>query len=309
MGNIVLIARPVWSVLRRARSFLAEAGYDVEVTPTWSRLLEGRLSCADLCGVFLGEHGDAAVELETVRRFRERSGAQGIPVVLVGGMHAMLRADRFRKAGVDVILPADIHPEALVEQVRPLLRYGILYKSVTDQNRELRGQTLRDELTGLPNRKHFSTDLARSVEMARRIGRSLSCIIMDVDDFKSVNDAYGREGGDQVIRQFGSIVGKAKRLYDSVARLGGDEFAWLLIDVDGEHAVQAAERVRRIVLQTSFAAVEPETLKLTATFGVSTIGAGTEIRADDLVGNADRALYWGKESGKNVVKFYPKRKG
>ncbi len=307
MGNIVLIARSPWPVLRRASVLLAAAGYRIVDAPSWSRLLEGRLACPDLSGVLLGENGDTAGEIEILRRFRERTGALGVPVVMVGGLNAMFRADRFRAAGADVVLPADIPAEEFLEQVRPLLRYGALYQEIASSNREIREQSLRDELTGLPNRKHFSLDLARNVEMARRIGRSLSCILMDIDDFKAVNDTYGQKAGDDVIRQFGDIINNAKRTYDTVARLGGDEFAWLLLDADPPQALHAASRAQKLVLDSVFH-VEPEPVRLTATFGVSSIVSGMELRADDLVGNADRALYWGKESGKNVVRFYPPKK-
>lgn len=307
MGNSVLIARSPWPVLGRASVLLAAAGYRVVEAPSWKHLLESRLSCADLSGVLLGEHGDTAGEIDILRRFRERNGARGVPVVLVGGLNAMFRADRFRAAGADVVLPADVPAEEFLEQIRPLLRYGALYQEIASSNREIREQSLRDDLTGLPNRKHFSLDLARNVEMARRIGRSLSCILIDIDDFKAVNDTYGRKAGDSVIRQFGDIINSAKRTYDTVARLGGDEFAWLLMDADPPQALQAATRAHKIVLDHPFQ-VDPEPIRLTATFGVASIIPGMELRADDLVGNADRALYWGKESGKNVVRFYPPKK-
>lgn len=307
MGNIVLISRSPWPILHRASVLLSAAGYNIVEAPTWSHLLEATVSCPDLSGVLLGEVGDTAGELEILRRFRERTGARGVPVIVVGGMNAMYRAERFRAAGADVVLPADIPPEEFLLQIRPLFRYGTLYQEIASSNREIREQSLRDDLTGLPNRRHFSLDLARNVEMARRIGRSLSCILMDIDDFKAVNDTYGRTAGDNVIRQFGDIISGARRTYDTVARLGGDEFAWLLMDADPPQALQAASRAHKNVVENVFQ-VEPEPVRLTATFGVASIVPGMELRADDLVGNADRALYWGKESGKNVVRFYPPKK-
>jgi diguanylate cyclase (GGDEF)-like protein len=166
---------------------------------------------------------------------------------------------------------------------------------------------MRDDLTGLPNRRHFAQDLARNVEMARRIGRSLSCIIVDIDDFKKINDDFGHLEGDSVIRQFGNVMQSAKRTYDTVARLGGDEFAWLLLDAAPDQALHAAERAHRLVNERLFE-IAANPVRLTATFGVSSLEPGVEISAEDLVGNADRALYWGKESGKNLVRFYPPRK-
>jgi diguanylate cyclase (GGDEF)-like protein len=303
----VLIARPLWPVLRRIVPFLAAEGYSVEEAPSWSRLLDAHLPCPELAGIFLGEHGAAIEEIGVLRRFRERAGATGVPVILVGGMNALLRASRFRAAGADLVIPADISPERLMEEAAPLLHYGGLYQSLLDSNRALREQAMLDDLTGLPNRRHFSTDVARHIEMARRIGRPLSCIIVDIDDFKKINDAYGHPGGDNVIRQFGTVLNRAKRMYDTVARLGGDEFAWLLVDADRPQAIQAAERAHRIVQESTFE-VERGSVRLTATFGVSSASPGMDLSVDYLVGNADRALYWGKESGKNVVRFYPAKK-
>ncbi len=307
MGNVVLVARSPWPLLHRASALLSAAGYTVVELPSWSHLLERAVSCPDLTGILLGEAGDTAGEIDILRKFRGRNGARGVPVIMVGGLNALYRAEQFRAAGVDVVLPADVLPDDFLLQVRPLFRYGALYQELASSNKEIREQSLRDDLTGLPNRRHFSLDLARHVEMARRIGRSLSCILMDIDDFKVVNDTYGQKAGDSVIRQFGTILNNAKRTYDTVARLGGDEFAWLLLDADPPQALQAAARAQKNVLDALFQ-VEPEGVRLTATFGVSSIVPGMELRADDLVGNADRALYWGKESGKNVVRFYPPKK-
>lgn len=303
----VLIVRPLWPVLRRASCFLSAEGYRVEEASSWSRLLDVQLSCAELAGVFLGEHGPAGEEAEIVRRFREREGAAGVPVVLIGGMNALMRLSLFRTSGVDLVVPADTSPELLMEKVSPLLHYGALYRSLRDSNRELREQAMVDRLTGLPDRRRFSLDAARQVEMARRIGRPLSCIIVDIDDFRKINERYGQEAGDGVIREFGKTLNRVRRVYDSIARLGGDEFAWLLVNTEPEQAVRAAERALGIVRESAFD-LPPEPVRLTATFGVSTVSPGADLSVENLVGNADRALYWGKESGKNVVRFYSMKK-
>lgn len=309
MSQRVLIARPLWPVLRKAGALLSRDGMSVEESPSWGRLLDPDLPVSDLGLVLLGEHGDAASETEALRRFRSRKGGLGIPLVLVGGFSALVRAREFLSAGADLVVPADVLPEELVERAMPLLRYSGLYQALSLQNRELRDQSLRDELTGLPNRRHFSMDLSRNLEMARRIGRALSCILIDIDDFKKVNDTWGHPAGDAVIRQFGEILSAAKRTYDTVARLGGDEFAWLLLDATPEQAIRAAARARRKVVEADFRLGGEGTARLTATFGVSSVLSGAEICGDDLVANADRALYWGKESGKNAIRFYPPKQG
>lgn len=304
MENAVVIARPLWPVLRRAARLLEKEGYRVEEAASWSRLLDSGLPLGSLSGVFLGEHGDAEEEFRIVRRIREREGGQGVPIVLVGGMGMLLRAGKFLSCGVDVVFPADIPAEELVLRAKPLLRFGALCRSLAETNRELRDHSMRDGLTGLPNRRHFSEDLARNLEMARRIGRSLSCILVDIDDFKRVNDAFGHPQGDGVIRQFVAVLRSARRSYDTVARLGGDEFAWLLVDAGPDQALHAAQRMHRLVIDSPFEA-GGNSVKLTATFGVSSYLPGAGSSPDLLVGDADRALYWAKESGKNSVRFYP----
>jgi len=104
----------LWPVLRGAARFLEQDGYRVEETSSWSRLLDSGLSVSLLSGILLGDHGETAEQLEVIRRFRERKGALGVPIILVGGMNAILRAEKFRSSGVDIVLPADISPGDLV---------------------------------------------------------------------------------------------------------------------------------------------------------------------------------------------------
>jgi diguanylate cyclase (GGDEF)-like protein len=179
-----------------------------------------------------------------------------------------------------------------------------MYWNVVLAGRELSDLAMRDVLTGLPDRHSFSLDLDRCAETARRIGRPLSCIVTDIDDLRRVNETYGSEVGDGVIRQFGNVLARAKRSYDTVARLGGDEFVWLLLGVGRDEAMRAAERAQRLVSGSVFNGTH-EPVRVTATFGVASLSPGGEWNARTLVENADRALYWGKESGKNRIRFYP----
>lgn len=307
MERSVLVARPLWPALREISGILAESGYRVVEAPCWSRLVDPDLAVEEVVGVLLGEYGSSEEELAYLRRFRARRGASGVPVVLVGGSNALRREAEFREAGADLVLTADEGAEALVRHVRPMLRLASMYRSLELRTRDLRDQAGVDDLTGLPNRRQFQSDLQRNLEMARRIGRPLSCIIVDIDDFRSINERLGQPAGDAVIRRFGEALAKGRRAYDAMARLGGDEFAWILVDADREQALNAAKRAQRILSQTAYEAEGGE-VKVTATFGVASAGPGVDLTADTLVGNADRALYWGKESGKNVIRFYPPKR-
>ena len=304
MSRTVLVARPVWPVLRRVGEELSAAGYAVEYAGAWDALLSDRVAPKLLAAVLLGEYGAGTEEEEVLRRFRGRDGGLGVPVVVVGGRNAAHRASRLRAAGADLVIAADLPPGEILDQARPLLAYGELYRGVEAAVREMRDHAMLDGLTGLPNRRQFVRELARTVEMSRRIGRPLSCIVCDIDDLQDVNESHGHPAGDHVIRQFGEILTRAKRSYDGVARLGGDEFAWLLVDAGPEQAMQAARRAHRMVGEAVFDGADSP-LRLTATFGVASLIPGEEWTAASLMENADRALYWGKESGKNVVRCYP----
>ena len=223
---------------------------------------------------------------------------------LIGGQSAVRRTLRFRDAGADMVFAADLPEEEILDRAQPLLAYGGMYRNAVLAGRELSDLAMLDGLTGMPDRRRFSLDLDRCAETARRIGQPLSCIVTDIDDLRRVNEAYGPEVGDSVIRQFGGVLTRAKRSYDTVARLGGDQFVWLLLGVGRDEALRAAERAQRLVSGNVFNGTHAP-VRVTATFGVASLSPGGEWNARDLVENADRALYWGKESGKNMVRFYP----
>jgi diguanylate cyclase (GGDEF)-like protein len=282
---------------------LSRRGYTVVTAATWSGLLDGPGSGKGLAAVLLGEYGAVAEEEEILRRFRD-AGGPGIPVFLIGGQSAVRRTRRFREAGADMVFAADLPEEEIFNRAQPLLAYGEMYRNALLAGREFSDLAMLDGLTGLPDRRRFSLDLDRCAETARRIGRPLSCIVTDIDDLRRVNEAHGSEVGDSVIRQFGCVLTRAKRSYDIVARLGGDEFIWLLLGVGRDEVLRAAERAQRLVSGSVFNGTHAP-VHVTATFGVASLSPGGEWNAQTLVENADRALYWGKESGKNMVRFYP----
>jgi len=303
MSGLILVARPLWPVLGRVGDLLSHRGYSVETAGSWSALLAEPGRRAGLAAVLLGEYGAVAEEEEILRRFRD-AGGPGVPVFLIGGQSAVRRTRRFREAGVDMVFAADLPEEEILTRAQPLLAYGEMYRKAVLAGRELSDLSMLDGLTGLPDRRRFSLDLDRCAETARRIGWPLSCIVTDIDDLRRVNEAHGLEAGDSVIRQFGGVLTRAKRSYDPVARLGGDVFVWLLLGVGRDEALRAAERAQRLVSGSVFNGTHAP-VRVTATFGVASLSPGREWNAQALVENADRALYWGKESGKNMVRFYP----
>jgi diguanylate cyclase (GGDEF)-like protein/PAS domain S-box-containing protein/putative nucleotidyltransferase with HDIG domain len=155
-----------------------------------------------------------------------------------------------------------------------------------------------DALTGLANHRTFHDRLRIELERARRHGRGLSLVLMDLDHFKQVNDRYGHQVGDRVLRHAARVFEEETRTGELVARVGGEEFAMILPEADGEEAFRAAERVRRAVGAATF----PEVGHMTMSAGVCDLPHAGD--ADTLYRLADGALYWAKHSGRDMVLRY-----
>lgn len=153
-------------------------------------------------------------------------------------------------------------------------------------------------LTGLYNRRYMMARLQDEYERSVRSGRPFSLILTDIDYFKTINDAYGHDCGDEVLKGLSKVLMNAVRSVDVLCRWGGEEFLMLLPDTDLDSAKVLADRIRRAVAEEVFD-YEGKAFKLTMTFGVSSFSEALTIK--ELIKRADQALYKGKASGRNIV--------
>lgn len=160
-----------------------------------------------------------------------------------------------------------------------------------------------DQLTGLPNRRAFDEEFARMIAETDRYGNSSALVIVDVDFFKKVNDSYGHDAGDQVLKAVGATLLAMKRTTDKVARLGGEELAILLPQTDREGAIEAAERCRKAI-EALAVRTGVGTIRVTASFGVAMYAERSQA-AGSLFDRADQALYAAKHGGRNRVVVAP----
>ena len=162
---------------------------------------------------------------------------------------------------------------------------------------------LHDALTGVNNRRFFDQRLGEEVSRAIRAGSALSCLFIDLDFFKRVNDLHGHQAGDAALKQVANLLEERLRQNDVLARYGGEEFIILLADTGASDAALIAEQIRARVANAQFAIPSGKTLNVTLSIGVATLSPQNDIRdGKDLIAAADQAVYAAKLSGRNQVK-------
>ena len=175
-----------------------------------------------------------------------------------------------------------------------------LFRRVFESQCELAEMAHRDPLTGLGNRRDFMERGGAACQTARRYGRELCVLMIDIDHFKAVNDRYGHAAGDDVLRHLAVTLQLVLRGADICARIGGEEFAVLLPEADVQAAREVAERIRRAVEATRVPSEQaPEPLQVTVSIGVAPFKAQSSLEAT--LARADRALYRAKRDGRNRV--------
>ena len=163
---------------------------------------------------------------------------------------------------------------------------------------EIVGLSLRDGLTGLFNHSYFYQQVELEVKRFVRYGTPVSLVLIDIDDFKLVNDTFGHLAGDYVLREVAELLQKSMRKSDTTARYGGEEFAILLPETPQEGAFILAERLRDKLASMTFNYGE-QTIFATMSIGIAEYSPKTDSSNADLIKKADRALYRAKESGRN----------
>ncbi|OLS59553.1 GGDEF domain-containing protein [Pseudomonas putida] len=169
-------------------------------------------------------------------------------------------------------------------------------------NAQLQKLSSTDRLTGLYNRGHWEDSLKVAYARHQRHGNATSLVMFDIDHFKRINDTYGHQAGDEVIRQVAALLREYVRDTDVAGRYGGEEFGVVLSDTDKHGAVAFAERLRKAVEELEVKH-EGLTIRFTISLGVADLGQPSDSHAD-LIAWADQALYASKKGGRNQVSVY-----
>jgi diguanylate cyclase (GGDEF)-like protein len=277
--------------LRLMSLWLEEAGYTVHCVSSGEAALE---SVAADCPHFVISDWDmpGMDGLELCRRLRQEKLAHYVYTLLVTGKSRPEDIVQGLEAGADDYIAKPVHRAELLARVRAGGRLLELESRLAELART-------DPLTGVPTQRVFYEAAEKEAERVRRYRLPLSCVMLDVDFFKRVNDTYGHQAGDQVLKGVAQLLAASCRATDSLCRYGGEEFCALLPETTEQDAALWADRVRRGLLEIDFV-YDGRPLRVTASFGVASM-ASPSLGAAELVDRADQALLVAKQTGRDRV--------
>ena len=242
------------------------------------------------------ETGDG---LRLCSQVRSLSRSRHLPIIVIVQPGDDARLLRGLDMGVNDYVTQPIDRNELLARVRTQIkrkRHSDYLRGALDESVEL---AITDVLTGLHNRRYMEAHLKTLVEQALASGRPLSLLLVDIDHFKAINDSYGHDAGDNVLREFAVRFRRNTRGVDLACRLGGEEFVIVMPDTTTEAARQIGERLRDCVAADPFQANRETCVHITASVGIaSLVGSDTP---DKLLKRADLSLYAAKREGRNRV--------
>jgi two-component system cell cycle response regulator len=245
--------------------------------------------------------------IEVARQIKGNTELPFIPIIMQTALDSTEDKVEGLEAGADDYITKPIDFAELKARLRSMLRIKRLQdaleereKELLEVNERLRYMSQTDALTGLDNRRNLNERIDEMFAHAKRLDEPFSLVMADLDKFKSVNDTYGHQAGDEVLKQLAAILKEEAREIDRVGRYGGEEFMLLLPGALIDDAYTFAERVRNRIERHTFT-FPGGTLTRTASFGVAAWPHEKIREADDLVRSSDDALYVAKETGRNRV--------
>jgi two-component system, cell cycle response regulator len=238
--------------------------------------------------------------IEACRLMKAEADEQFLPVLLLTSKADVESRVLGLRIGADDYLAKPFDERELLARVDNLLRMKRAHDEVLSSKRRLEQLAVRDELTGLYNYRYMQTRLHEEWKRAERYRYPLACAMIDIDFFKKVNDSFGHDVGDIVLREVGQRIAQAVREVDVVARYGGEEFLLILPNTHFAGALTVADRVWRSVGQRPIPAHDKQH-QITVSVGVSLFPGRDVTTKESLLKSADEALYRAKHEGRDRI--------
>jgi two-component system, cell cycle response regulator len=238
--------------------------------------------------------------LRLCSQIRQSERTRHLPVVIVIEPGDDARLLRGLDMGVNDYFVRPLDKNEILARVRTQVarkRHTDVLRTSIEQSVEA---AITDGLTGLYNRRYMESHLKTLVTASLATGRPLSILVADIDFFKRINDSYGHDAGDVVLREFAARFRRNTRGIDLACRMGGEEFVIIMPDTDLDRGCQVAERLRACVAQDLFQVNSQQQMRITASVGVATLQSANDT-PETLFKRADEALYIAKRSGRNRV--------
>ncbi|HYD32581.1 MAG TPA: PleD family two-component system response regulator [Azospirillaceae bacterium] len=239
--------------------------------------------------------------LRLCSQLRSHERTRQVPILLVVDDGDLNRVAKGLELGANDYVIKPLDRNELLARVRTQIRRKRYQDRLRANYERSLSMALTDSLTGVFNRRYVNAHLPRLIERAIDSGKPLAVMMLDIDHFKAVNDTYGHNVGDEVLREVCTRISRNLRNFDLVARLGGEEFVVIMPDTEAESAVSVADRLRCLIGEEPFQVSAPVGhITVTISIGVS-IGGYVGDTAEGLVKHADEALYEAKRSGRDRV--------
>lgn len=240
--------------------------------------------------------------LRVCSQIRTLEHTRNLPIILVSDEADRPRVVRALDLGVNDFITRPVERNELAARVKTQIRRHRYAMELRQSVNNTMAMAVTDDMTGLYNRRYFDRHLGVMLSKAQSQDRDMALMILDIDHFKSVNDCYGHDVGDVVLKEFAARLKRNIRGVDLACRFGGEEFVVLMPDTDYRQAEAIAERVRQSIGERGFDIGAERPLAVTVSAGVSLNEARTDT-PESLIKRADVALYRAKREGRNRVVF------
>jgi diguanylate cyclase (GGDEF)-like protein len=230
-------------------------------------------------------------------RIRKEHGA-GVYLLLRTTKKQLAERELTVDEGADDFLIEPLSDREVLARIETGRKMKQLQEKLEETHRSLALLEVTDPLTGAFNKRRTDAELTREFERSRRYTRPVSLVLLDIDGFRGLNDSLGRTAGDRVLAELARILKLSTRASDSVGRYGGEEFAVVAPEADRDAALEAAEKIRKVVEKTGIA-VGDRTVHVTVSGGVATFEDNNYETPRDLAAAAEAALAKAKAAGRN----------